>query len=188
MDQRAFSPRKPFLFKKKNSSPPSSKVKFFENFIWAPKIVANCLFCGAHSSFPILRVTPFMRRVHVPGTGMEARKKTKQNKNQILPNQIHQTDSSLFIGSAVHIASNATLCYCSVRAICITWHTEILCWKSRSLKQQQSPVSPASSCLPLLASANSKKDRHLYVMQRIRTKTILPQPDMILHSEVHWPF
>lgn len=153
MDLRAFSPRKPFLFSKANSYPPSSKAKFLEKFIWSPKLFlkASCLLHGTHSGFPIFPILTFPILYHSCGGYMcwlQAWKwDTKRNKPHILPNQIHQMSSSLLIGSAVHVESKATLCYCSVRAICVLWHTEILCWKSRSLKEQQSLTQPALVCL-----------------------------------------
>lgn len=55
----------------------------------------------------------------------------KKKKKHTLANEVHQIDSSLLIGSAVHIASSATACYHSLRAIYILQHFEILCWKRK---------------------------------------------------------
>lgn len=146
-DPGAFSPRKLFLFLKTNSFIFEGQIIWKSNlslpsmdlFDLAPKLLlkANSLLHGSHSSFPTLTVMPFTWSIHVYCRVWVRRKKTKyyaNKKKHILPNQIYHIDSSLLIGCSVYIASNATVCYCSLRAIYILWHTEILCWKKEESK------------------------------------------------------
>lgn len=126
-------------------------------FDLAPKLQlkTNSLLHGSHSSFLMLTVMPFTWSVHVYCGYQWGGKKTNTNqpKKHILPNQIHEIDSSLLIDCAVYIASNATVCYCSLRAIYILWHSEILCWK----KEESKTAKPGLTSQLLSASVSIRE-------------------------------